>query len=84
VTIKGPQHPVDHPDRVIDCDRAIEPLFHAMAVEALAAGWAEEDVSSAMLNLAATQIKAMIADKVTDSEVRMAVQMIKAVNGKGQ
>jgi hypothetical protein len=59
----------------------MEPLFQSMAVEALAAGWAEDDVSSAMLNLAVAQIKGNMADKVTDSEVRVAVQMIKAMKG---
>jgi hypothetical protein len=82
VTIKGPKHPADHPDRVIDCERAIETLFQAMAVEALAAGWNEDDVSAAMLNLAVAQIKGNMADKMSGNEVRVAVQMIKAIKGE--
>jgi hypothetical protein len=84
VTIKSPKHPVDHPDRVIDCERAIEPLFQAMAVEALAIGWSEEDVSAAMLNLAVAQIKTIMADKATDVEIQIANQMFNAMKGERQ
>jgi hypothetical protein len=81
MSIKSPKHPADHPDRIIDCEFAMEPLFQAMAVDALAAGWSEEDVSSAMLNLAVAQIKGMLADKATNAEISVARQMLKAMKG---
>jgi hypothetical protein len=81
MSIKAPKHPEDHPDRVIDCEFAMEPMFQAMAVEALAAGWTEEDVSSAMLNLAAAQIRAMTAERKTAADIATATKMVRAMKG---
>ena len=82
MSIASPKHPVDHPDRIIDCEFAMEPMFQAMAAEALAAGWTEDDVASAMLNLSAAQIRAMAADRQTRSDIGVAVQMVKAMKAK--
>jgi hypothetical protein len=79
--IAPPKHPADHPDRIIDCEFAMEPSFQAMAEEAIAAGWTEDDVAQGLLNLAAAHIRGLAAERRTASDIRVAKQMIKAMKG---
>lgn len=62
----------------------MEPMFQAMAVDALTAGWTEDDIASAMLNLAAAQIRAMAAERQTSSDIGVAVQMVRAMRDEPQ
>lgn len=82
MSINPPQHPSDHPDRIIDCEFAMEPEFQALAHRAEAAGWSADDVSTAMANLAIAQIKAVVAEQRTDADVKLAVQLIRTMKGK--
>lgn len=84
MSISPPKHPADHPDRIIDCEFAMEPMFQAIAIDALAAGWTEDDIASAMLNLAAAQIRAMAAERQTSSDIGVAVEMVRAMRGEPQ
>lgn len=81
MAIKGPKLPIDHPERIVECQFTMEPLFQAAAVEALAAGWTESDVATAMLNLAVAQIKGNMANRATEAEISVARGMFKSMKG---
>ena len=52
MTIKPPTRPADHPDRDLDCQCALEPALHAALDEARAAGWSEQEIVTAAMELA--------------------------------
>lgn len=71
--IAAPDTTNDYADRAIDCQFALEPAFQKVARQALAAGWTQDDVSAAMLELAKAQIKGIIAD---GSDIQAAARSI--------
>ena len=50
--IAAPKRDDHYPDRSLDCRFALEPAFQYLAERAQAAGWSEDDVSTALLELA--------------------------------
>jgi hypothetical protein len=52
-----PRYPTDYPDRVLECQEALQPAFQQgvphtdMLALALAAGWTESDVNAALEEL---------------------------------
>lgn len=82
MTIASPKHPADHPDRIVDCEFAMEPAFQAFAAEAIAAGWSEHDVSTALLNLAVANVKGIMSHFATEADIATAKKMIRAMKGK--
>ncbi|GGD30619.1 hypothetical protein [Aureimonas glaciei] len=69
MSIQPPRLPEGHPDRSIECQFQIEPLFQAIVHKALAAGWTEDDVSAALLDLARNHIRGIIADRKTQADI---------------
>jgi hypothetical protein len=51
MTIKHPPRPAAHPYRDLDCQLALEPALHAVLDEARAAGWSEQEVVTAAMEL---------------------------------
>ncbi|HEV7319411.1 MAG TPA: hypothetical protein VGO04_12480 [Ensifer sp.] len=48
----SPKRPGSYSDRDLDCQTAIEDVFKTIADYAVAAGWAEREVASALIELA--------------------------------
>jgi hypothetical protein len=47
-----PRHSQDHPDRLIDCEEALEPLFQDLMGIAEANGWTPDEARRALRRLA--------------------------------
>jgi hypothetical protein len=69
MSIAPPKTAVDYADRAIDCQFAMEPAFQDLARRAEFAGWTEDDVSAALLELARNHIKGIIADRKTQADI---------------
>ena len=82
MSIKGPKHPANHPDRLIDCEFAIEPAFQAIIAAAIAVGWTEGEVTSAMIGLATNHAFGVVEDAETAAQLVTARMMIAAMKGK--
>lgn len=67
--IAPPKHGPDDPDRGIDCEFSLEPAFQAMADQAEAAGWTEDEVSCALLGLAKARIMMLIENRKTEAGI---------------
>jgi hypothetical protein len=52
MSIHPPGKPLDHPDRFLDCQQALEPAFQNVVERATAAGWEEVEVVAALVTLA--------------------------------
>lgn len=73
--IAPPKRPDDYADRNIDCQFAMEPAFQELLRQAEAAGWTEDDVAYATLELAGHNIKGIMADRQTEKQVQVAKWM---------
>lgn len=71
-----PKQSEDYADRSLDCQFAIEPAFQELASQAKAAGWSEEDVSAALLELAYQRINGIAADCKTQLDIEDAARSI--------
>ncbi|MEC5322772.1 hypothetical protein [Aurantimonas sp. A3-2-R12] len=74
--IASPKRPEDYADRSLDCLVAIEPAFQELAARAQAAGWSENDVSAALLELAHQHINGISADRKTKLHIEDAARSI--------
>lgn len=69
MTIKPPHHAPDHPDHILDCEEAIEDAVAVVEREAAEAGWGQDVVASALLNLAKAQILALAENRKTEARI---------------
>lgn len=69
--ISAPKTPDDYPDRSLDCQQALDDSFLALRLAGEQAGWTEEDVAIALLELARDNIEGMKADR----EMRGAIEV---------
>jgi hypothetical protein len=76
MSISPPKHSTDHPDRGIDCEFAIEPVFQQVVRDAMAAGWTGDEVSSAMIQLALNHLDGELADRTTQVDIEAAARSI--------
>ncbi|MCD1644950.1 hypothetical protein [Aurantimonas coralicida] len=74
--IASPKRSEDDADRSLDCLLAIEPAFQELASQAQAAGWSEDDVSAALLELAHQYINGIAADRKTKLDIEDAARSI--------
>lgn len=49
--IRPPRHPTDYPDRLLNCEEALEPTLHRMMGLATAAGWTPKEIRRAIRRL---------------------------------
>lgn len=81
--IAAPKVAADHPDRAIECQFVIEPAFQDLVRRAVAAGWTEDDVAPAMVDLAHSHLNGLVADRKVAGEIGVAQQMVRAMKGGG-
>ncbi|QFQ86705.1 hypothetical protein F8A10_04240 [Paracoccus kondratievae] len=65
----GPRYLGPYPDRVLDCQEAVEPAFMALLNSAEGAGWVREEVIAALAELAINHVMAFSANEVTDAQI---------------
>ncbi len=77
MTIERPRKPAGDRDRLSDCQRAIEDRLLELFGEAVAAGWAEDEVFAAIVAVAdATQL-AMHQEQLLSIETQLRRAMTK-------
>ncbi|RWM06662.1 MAG: hypothetical protein EOR72_31295 [Mesorhizobium sp.] len=52
IAIAQPTCTVDHPDRALQCQLALEPALQQLAERAAESGWSEDEIANALLELA--------------------------------
>jgi hypothetical protein len=50
--VQAPEVPVDDPERSFRCQNAMQMAFQNVAARAMAAGWREQEVAAALVDLA--------------------------------
>jgi hypothetical protein len=80
--IPAPDLPTDHPRRLAGCEFALEPAFDLLVAAAVEKGWTVDEVTSALIGLAAKQAVRLIATKGTEAEMDAAKRMILALNSR--
>lgn len=76
--IEPPKNQDDYPDREIDCQEAMEPLFRAMMDAMFAAGWAPREARIALRALINADRAKDIANARTEAEIAIARAMTTA------
>ncbi|KHJ52998.1 hypothetical protein LA66_20470 [Aureimonas altamirensis] len=61
----------DHPDYVLECEKAMDFTFYEVGYLAEAAGWTPDAVDAAMLNLAKNRPKARKTHEMADAAVKL-------------
>lgn len=77
--IVPPRHSENHPDRMTDCQVALEAEFQSIARRAIGAGWSEREVEFAMLCLALAEIRRRECNKETEQQI---LEAIRTIEGK--
>ncbi|MBN9034226.1 MAG: hypothetical protein BGO05_12125 [Rhizobiales bacterium 63-7] len=63
--VKPPDIPEDHPDRMLACEQAMEPVFLDVMAAAMASGWIDIEVVTAINTLADNYMLAKAANAET-------------------
>lgn len=58
--IQPPRLRPDDPDRIVDCELYLEPAVDELAVGAMACGWSEEEIETALIGVAKGRMLARI------------------------
>ncbi|SOC47130.1 hypothetical protein SAMN05892877_12724 [Rhizobium subbaraonis] len=69
--ILSPRSP-DTPDRLVECEEALEASFQELVWGAVQAGWGEEEAATALAMLADHHVLAMEANRRTEASVKRA------------
>lgn len=83
MAIESPKLPLNHPERPVDTQIAIEPDFKALADAAEASGRSGEEVAVALLEVAIARIETRFTNLDTDEVVHKATERIAAVSDHG-
>lgn len=67
--IEPPKNQDDYPDRDIDCQEAMEPLFHEMMDAMFAAGWSPRETRLALRVLISADRAKDIANARTEAQI---------------
>jgi hypothetical protein len=71
-SVPPPTSSPNHPDHSLDCEFSLEPAFNAVAEAAIAAGWAPETVTAALIGLANARQAAEQSAAETDAAIKNA------------
>ncbi|SDP46272.1 hypothetical protein SAMN05428967_2230 [Phyllobacterium sp. YR620] len=77
MAIERPRKPSGHKDRLSDCQMAIEDRLLELFGEAVAAGWAEDEVFAAIVSVADTTQLAMHQEQLVSVETQLRRAMTK-------
>ena len=67
--IDPPKHPANHPNRVLECEEAMELAFQELARQAEAAGWSGDEVADALLSVAENHFLGRVAEAETNAAI---------------
>ena len=75
--MKPPRLPADHPDSHLECEEALESRLTALMDRAREAGWHQEKVASAVIELAYNYVLRLNANAETDEQIALAVAKLR-------
>ncbi len=67
--IPPPTLPPGDPDRHLKCQEALDVALQEVAQAAVKAGWDQEEVATAIVELADAHVLAMIEDAIVDGQI---------------
>ncbi len=70
--VSPPKRPTDHPDRLLDCEEAMEAAFQKVIERAAAAGWSQQEAALGLLGLIQAHIHALRENEKTDEAIAQA------------
>lgn len=71
--MKPPRLPAGHPDHQLECEEMLEARLSAMMDRAREAGWHQEDVAGAVIELAYNYVLRLNANTETDRQIAAAI-----------
>ncbi|MER9048180.1 hypothetical protein NKH89_13130 [Mesorhizobium sp. M0923] len=69
IAIVEPSCPVDHRDRGLQCQLALEPAFQELADRAAGSSWTDDEIAYALLELADARLKSNSANCATERAI---------------
>lgn len=72
--MKSPRLPPDHPDRVIELEQEMESHLVALMDRAKDAGWDQEEIAKAVINLAVNYVHRLRANEETDRQIAQSLK----------
>lgn len=67
--MKAPRTSEDHPDRNIECEEMLESRLTSLMDRAREAGWHQEEVADAVIELAFNYVSRLSANAETDQQI---------------
>jgi hypothetical protein len=61
--ISGPKHSLNHPDRLTDCEAALEDEVHRLVDKAIKAGWTLDEACLAITSISDHRILSQLANE---------------------
>lgn len=68
--IAGPKSLANQPDRFLNCQEALEAAFFLLAEQAVIAGWGQEEVAAALVDVADCHMLALASNMDTERMIR--------------
>lgn len=75
MNIAPPRRPNSHPDRLIDCQEAIESAFQDLMENVTAAGWGPEEVAASIKQLAWAYLRTLEENAKTEAVIEWAKRL---------
>jgi hypothetical protein len=72
MNIQAPKRPLSHPDRLLDCQEAMDVAFHDLMGNAIAAGWGPQEVADAIAQLTDAHLMWRLEKARTEAQIRQA------------
>lgn len=67
--VTQPKRPMNHPDRVLDCEEAMEAAFQKVIEHAAAAGWSQQEATLGLIGLIQAHVNSMRENEKTDGAI---------------
>jgi hypothetical protein len=74
--VPAPEIPVDDPDRSVRCQNAMQIAFQNMAERAMAAGWRDQEVAAALVDLAENHMLALGSNQEIKEATKSAISKL--------
>lgn len=70
--VAPPKRPIKDPDRLLDCEEAMEAAFQTVIERAAAAGWSQEQATLELITLIQAHVDTMRANEKTEETIAKA------------
>lgn len=70
--VAPPKRPTNHPDRLLDCEEAMEAAFQMVIQRAAAAGWSQREATLGLIGLIQAHVETMRENEKTEDAISKA------------